>query len=309
MKENCRGLTRRVFVKGVGAASVAAMSGPFLRGQDKSGSKRLVLGGGEHRYECIHDWLAPPKGIKWGDTHGLCQDASGRIHVAHTVHKSSERGDAVVVFDRRADGEVLEFGVSGLLYNSNLLMYDRRPDAAGESLWCQLLCRAVTGPRADSRLTVLNATVTEWGRWFANHPGTTVLRREPRLAKRYQETSYDSYFRSAKLMFPVNPAAPADGPGPKDRLIVVDAGGQRGVFLTEQVRRRTGAAGATGTSGSWQTRLNDTTLLFKARPGSRSVTVTTVPPGRPITTIHALWFAWHSMYPQEQPIGAGVDAP
>ena len=51
-----------------------------------------------------------------------------------------------------------------------------------------------------------------------------------------------------------------------------------------------GAAGATGATGSWQTRLGDTTLLFKTRPGSRSVTVTTVPPGRPITTIHALWF-------------------
>ncbi len=238
--------------------------------------------------------------------HEIANDTLGGVPIAVTYNPLC---DAVVVFERRVDGEVLEFGVSGLLYNSNLLMYDRRPDAAGESLWCQLLGRAVTGPRAETRLTVLNATVTEWGRWFANHPGTTVLRREPRMAKRYQETSYDSYFRSAKLMFPVSPEAPADGPGPKDRLIVVDAGGQRGVFLTEQVSRRAGAAGATGTTGSWQTRLGDTTLLFKARPGSRSVTVTTVPPGRPITTIHAMWFAWHSMYPQEQPIGAGVEAP
>ncbi len=56
-------LTRRGFVKGVGAASIAATAGPFLRGQDKSGLKRLILGDGEHRYECIHDWLEPPKGI------------------------------------------------------------------------------------------------------------------------------------------------------------------------------------------------------------------------------------------------------
>ncbi len=227
--------------------------------------------------------------------HEIANDTLGGVPIAVTYNPL---GDAVVVFDRRADGEILEFGVSGLLYNSNLLMYDRRPGAAGESLWCQLLGRAVTGPRAETRLTVLNATVTEWGRWFADHPGTTVLRRDPRMAKRYQETSYDSYFRSARLMFPVSPAVPADGPGPKDRLIVVDAGGRRGVYLTEQVSRMAGALAA----GTWQTRLGDTTLLFSARPGSRSVTVTTVPPGRPITTIHALWFAWHSMYPQEQPM-------
>ncbi len=238
--------------------------------------------------------------------HEIANDTLGGVPIAVTYNPL---GDAVVVFDRRADGEILEFGVSGLLYNSNLLMYDRRPDAAGESLWCQLLGRAVAGPRAETSLTVLNATVTEWGRWFADHPGTTVLRADPAMAKRYQETSYDSYFRSARLMFPVSPATPADGPGPKDRLIVVDAGGQRGVYLIDQVSRMAGAAGSMAAAGTWQTRLGDTTLLFSARPGSRTVTVTTVPPGRPITTIHALWFAWHSMYPQEQPLLTPVRAP
>lgn len=119
MKEHCRSLTRRGFVKGVGAASVTAMTGPILWCQDKAGTKRPVLGGGEHRYECIHDWLEPPKGIKWGDTHGLCQDADGHIYVAHTVHGSSERGDAVVVYDAKGKfvkswGEEFRGGAHGL---------------------------------------------------------------------------------------------------------------------------------------------------------------------------------------------------
>jgi hypothetical protein len=38
----------------------------------------------------------------WGDTHGLAQDEQGRIYVAHTVNKSSMRGESVVVYD--ADG-------------------------------------------------------------------------------------------------------------------------------------------------------------------------------------------------------------
>lgn len=119
MQDQRPSLTRRGFVKGVGAASIAATTGPFLRGQDKSGSKRLILGSGEHRYECFHDWLEPPKGIKWGDTHGLCQDAGGHIYVAHTVHGSSERGDAVVVFDAKGKfvkswGEEFRGGAHGL---------------------------------------------------------------------------------------------------------------------------------------------------------------------------------------------------
>ena len=57
MQDQRPSLTRRGFVKGVGAASIAAMPAPFLRGQDQSGLKRLILGSGEHRYECTPDWL------------------------------------------------------------------------------------------------------------------------------------------------------------------------------------------------------------------------------------------------------------
>ncbi len=57
-----------------------------------------MLGSGEHMYECVHDWLSPPDGLMWGDTHGLAQDRSGLIYVAHTVNAESTRSEAVVVF-------------------------------------------------------------------------------------------------------------------------------------------------------------------------------------------------------------------
>jgi sugar lactone lactonase YvrE len=55
----------------------------------------------------------------WGDTHGLCQDKQGHIYVAHTVHKSSMRGEAIFVFDEngkfvRAFGETFRGGAHGL---------------------------------------------------------------------------------------------------------------------------------------------------------------------------------------------------
>jgi hypothetical protein len=113
-------LTRRTFLARCLALSAASTVPTFfIRASDKSGSAPPVVGGGEHTYECVHDWLLPPDGLVWGDTHGLCQDASGRIYVAHTVNKSSMRGEAVVVYDEdgrfvRAFGEEFRGGAHGL---------------------------------------------------------------------------------------------------------------------------------------------------------------------------------------------------
>ncbi|MGH9308798.1 MAG: hypothetical protein ACRD1U_05465, partial [Vicinamibacterales bacterium] len=51
-------------------------------------------------YEAIHDWGQLPPHIKWGNTHGVVEDADGNIHVLHTVHATSDSADTVVVFDR-----------------------------------------------------------------------------------------------------------------------------------------------------------------------------------------------------------------
>lgn len=93
---------------------------PPIRGSDKSGSRLPVVGSGQHTYECIHDWLVPPEGMVWGDTHGLCQNEQGHIYVGHTVNKSSMRGEAIVVFDEegrflRAFGEEFRGGSHGLV--------------------------------------------------------------------------------------------------------------------------------------------------------------------------------------------------
>lgn len=103
---NCQSIiTRREFTSRAAAAALATYMAPRVFAQDPSESKHIILGQGEHRYQVIHDWLKPPKTIAWGDTHGLCQDQSGRIYVAHTVHASSDEKNAVLVFD--ADGKYI----------------------------------------------------------------------------------------------------------------------------------------------------------------------------------------------------------
>jgi hypothetical protein len=93
-----------------------------MRATDKAGTQRPILGSGEHQYEAIHDWGELPSTIKYGNTHGVCEDAQGRIHIKHTVGAGSECEDAMVVFDAdgkfvRSWGKEFKGGAHGLHIN------------------------------------------------------------------------------------------------------------------------------------------------------------------------------------------------
>jgi TAT (twin-arginine translocation) pathway signal sequence len=109
-------ITRRDFL--VTGAAVAAA--PMLLGlTDKSGSKPPILGQGDHQYDAIHDWGELPRTIKYGNTHGVCEDSQGNIYIHHTVHATSDNLDTMVVFDHegkfvRSWGRQFKGGAHGL---------------------------------------------------------------------------------------------------------------------------------------------------------------------------------------------------
>lgn len=103
-----------------------------------------------------------------------------------------------LVFDRRVDGETLTFGVSGLLYRSDLLLYDRD----SESLWSQISARAVAGPRTGARLRVIRSEMVSLGDWRERHPEATVLGRETGHRRPYGRSPYEGYPHSDALYFP-----------------------------------------------------------------------------------------------------------
>lgn len=86
--------TRRSFVTGLAAPLILGAS-------NKSGSARPVAGSGAHTYEVIHDWGELPADIKYGNTHGVCEDSQGHIYVHHTVNKESQSHNAMVIFDHK----------------------------------------------------------------------------------------------------------------------------------------------------------------------------------------------------------------
>jgi sugar lactone lactonase YvrE len=90
--------SRRTFLTKVSTGLAA----PLILGADnKSGSKKPVLGEGDHKYEVTHDWGELPADIKYGNTHGVCEDSHGHIYIHHTVNAASEKSDSMVVFDHK----------------------------------------------------------------------------------------------------------------------------------------------------------------------------------------------------------------
>ena len=62
-------------------------------------SPHPIVGSGERLYEAFHDWGRLPEHIRYGNCHGVVEDAQGMIYIHHTVHETSQSPDAVVVFD------------------------------------------------------------------------------------------------------------------------------------------------------------------------------------------------------------------
>jgi hypothetical protein len=99
---------RRGFLRQAGAtalaASAASASGAFVHAQDKTDKKNPVIGQGEYRYECHHNWGEVPSSIHWFETHGVAIDKAGFIYIKHRAgaekpKAASEAQDTIVVFD------------------------------------------------------------------------------------------------------------------------------------------------------------------------------------------------------------------
>jgi hypothetical protein len=137
----------------------------------------LALGGEERAY--------PVQVLIW---HEIVNDTVGGIPVAVTYCPLC---NSALAFDRRAAGRVLDFGTSGMLYNSDLVMYDRQT----RSLWPQLEGRAVAGVLTGTTLTPYVVSTLSWGEWRAAHPGDWVLSRDTGHQRDYGRNPYTGYDR------------------------------------------------------------------------------------------------------------------
>ena len=106
-----------------------------------------------------------------------------------------------IVFERSVDGEVQEFGVSGRLWQSNLLMYNRAGSEENESLWSQVLGEAVLGVHTGKKLPIIRSDVVRFGDWKKAHPSTLVLSQDTGAARNYGRDPYGDYYTSESVSF------------------------------------------------------------------------------------------------------------
>lgn len=103
-----------------------------------------------------------------------------------------------MVFHREYGGQVLEFGVSGLLYNSDVLLYDRET----ESLWSQIGLDAISGPMKGERLRWLPSEQMSWAAWRERYPEGKVLSTATGFRRDYSRMPYADYEASPGTKFP-----------------------------------------------------------------------------------------------------------
>lgn len=129
--------------------------------------------------------------------HEIVNDRVGQVPVSVTYCPLCYTNQ---VFERIIDGKEVEFGTSGKLYNSNLVMYDRLTN----SYWSQALGQAITGELTGYELKAIPFDVISWKDWKKIHPDTLVLTTETGHVRAYGVDPYGDYYTDPQIIFPVD---------------------------------------------------------------------------------------------------------
>ncbi|MEM8554348.1 MAG: DUF3179 domain-containing protein [Pseudomonadota bacterium] len=151
--------------------------------------------------------------IRYLTWHEIVNDEIAGVPVAVTFCPLC---NSAIVFDRRVNGEVLSFGVSGKLRNSDMIMYDRET----ESWWQQAVGEGVVGTHTGTELTMLPVWMESWADFSATHPDGLVMA-EPRFNRDYGRNPYANYDTS-KRPFLFDGDMPPHGVPPLMRVVRVE---------------------------------------------------------------------------------------
>ncbi|MBT8474014.1 MAG: DUF3179 domain-containing protein [Rhodobacteraceae bacterium] len=150
--------------------------------------------------------------IRYLTWHEIVNDEIGGIPVAVTFCPLCNSG---LTFDRRVDGLVLSFGVSGKLRNSDMIMYDRET----QSWWQQALGEGIVGQMTGARLDQLPTWMESWAEFIARNPGGAVMDQPP-WNRSYGQNPYVNY-DSSRRPFLYNGEMPPHGIEPLARVVRV----------------------------------------------------------------------------------------
>lgn len=276
------------------AGSLVPVDEIHLGGPSRDGipsiDKPKFLGADEARYLDGDDWVLglarngvakayPVRVMNW---HEIVNDEVAGERIAVTYCPLCGTG---VAFASQSGGRLLTFGVSGLLYNSDVLLYDRET----ESLWSQLLKKAVTGPMKGRELEALPLTHTTWRAWKREHPGTLVLSTDTGHPRDYGRDPYGDYVQERGLYFPVS--AQSRRYHPKERVLGLEVDGKFRAYPFAELSR-------TG-EREIRDRFNGQTIGIRFDWANESA-IAFDDSGRQLPAVTGFWFAWYAFHPDTE---------
>lgn len=187
-----------------------------------------------------------------------------------------------MVFDRRVGERTLTFGVSGLLYQSDVLMYDRET----ESLWSQLKMQSVSGPQATTHLNWLSSEHLTWAAWESAYPEGMVLSTDTGFPRNYKQMPYAGYETEEATMYPA-PYTRTELKT-KDWVIGIIVGSEARAYPVDGLPANQRIEDLVGGSN----------IAISYDPVSHRPSVVNANRQEAVPYVMAYWFAWQAFHPE-----------
>lgn len=180
-------------------------------------------------FESASEWLADVEPVIAVEIEGVARAYPLQILMWHEIANDELNGvpvavtycplcNSALVFDSRVNGEVYNFGVSGLLRNSDLIMFDRTT----ESLWQQFTGEGIVGLHAGDQLTILPSALISFADFRDAYPDGDVLSVNTGHARNYGVNPYGGYDKEGTEPFLFDPRALDDRLDPVMRIVGVE---------------------------------------------------------------------------------------
>jgi hypothetical protein len=220
-----------------------------------------------------------------------------QILVWHEIVNDTIAGDPILVtycplcgsgiaYKRELDGQAVEFGTTGRLYNSNLVMYDRKTD----TWWTQIDGKAIVGELTGEELTEVSIDTVVWRDWKAVHPDSEVLNQDTGFSRPYGRDPYGTYYEDSFLMFPVENEDRRIHP--KTVIFGIEVDGVFKAYKEEDVVRQ----------GTFEDSVAGRRIRV-SRDAAGVVTFMDLNSGREIVKERDFWFAWYAFHPDTRVYG------
>lgn len=187
-----------------------------------------------------------------------------------------------MAFDPVVNGKLLTFGVSGLLYNSDLLMYDHQT----ESLWSQIKGEAIAGPLVGEKLTPVVVRHELWTQWTERAPQGQVLTTDTGWQRDYRRSPYGNYDHSERLYFPVSHSSRRYHP--KTLVLGWEYNGEAKTWPFPELEK---------TNGPVKDTVGGQAVVVEYDSTVPTATLKK-PDGEVIPATQAFWFAWFTFFPE-----------